>query len=169
MRHLILVYRKRERMSARRFGDMALGDQGCISHRLKRGSSVGLKTADRVLAFMGEPPFGPWFRCEVETFIAITGSKAHWLGHYAVNDPSFVSRLRRDATVVSPPVEDLPARWRGWSGDTAYCQLLGRQTGVGNYGDPATLVLLARDDDFCEFGSYISRTRATPTNSPAIL
>ena len=97
LRHLIMVYRKRERMSARRFGDMALGDRGFISHRLKRGSSVGLKTADTVLAFMGEPLFGPWFRCEVETFIAITGSKAHWLGHYAVNDPSFVSRLRRGA------------------------------------------------------------------------
>ena len=78
-RHLIKVYRKREGMSARQFGELALGDRGFISHRLKHGSSVGLKTADKVLAFMGEPPFGPWFRCEVETFIAMTGSKAHWL------------------------------------------------------------------------------------------
>ena len=112
LRHLIMVYRKRERMSARRFGDMALGDRGFISHRLKRDSSVALKTADRVLAFMGEPPFGPWFRCEVETFIAITGSKAHWLGHYAVNDPSFVSRLRRGASPRLATVD----RVRAWMG-----------------------------------------------------
>ena len=97
-RHLIKVYRKREGMSARQFGELALGDRGFISHRLKHGSSVGLKTADKVLAFMGEPLFGPWFRCEVETFIAMTGSKAHWLGYYAASDPSFVSRLRRGAS-----------------------------------------------------------------------
>ena len=59
LRHLITVFRKRERMSARRFGDLALGDRGFISHRLRDGSSVALKTADKVLAFMGEPPFGP--------------------------------------------------------------------------------------------------------------
>ncbi len=112
LRRLIMVYRKRERMSARRFGDLALGDRGFISHRLKRGSSVGLKTADTVLAFMGEPLFGPWFRCEVETFIAITGSKAHWLGHYAVNDPSFVSRLRRGASPRLSTVD----RVRAWMG-----------------------------------------------------
>ena len=76
------------------------------------GSSVGLKTADTVLAFMGEPLFGPWFRCEVETFIAITGSKAHWLGHYAVNDPSFVSRLRRGASPRLSTVD----RVRAWMG-----------------------------------------------------
>ena len=112
LRRLIMVYRKRERMSARHFGEMALGDRGFISHRLKRGSSVGLKTADTVLAFMGEPLFGPWFRCEVETFIAITGSKAHWLGHYAVNDPSFVSRLRRGASPRLSTVD----RVRAWMG-----------------------------------------------------
>ena len=112
LRHLIMVYRKRERMSARRFGHIALGDRGFTSHRLKNGSSVGLNTADRVLAFMGEPPFGPWFRCEVETFIAITGSKAHWLGHYALNDPSFVSRLRRGASPRLSTVDRVPA-WMG--------------------------------------------------------
>ena len=112
LRRLIMVYRKRERMSARRFGEMALGDRGFISHRLKRGSSVGLKTADTVLEFMGEPPFGPWFRCEVETFIAITGIKAHWLGHYALNDPSSVSRLRRGASPRLATVD----RVRAWMG-----------------------------------------------------
>ena len=111
-RHLIKVYRKREGMSARQFGELALGDRGFISHRLKHGSSVGLKTADKVLAFMGEPPFGPWFRCEVETFIAMTGSKAHWLGYYAASDPSFVSRLRRGASPRLITVD----RVRAWMG-----------------------------------------------------
>ena len=62
-----------------------------------------MNIADKVLEFMGEPPFGPWFRCEVETFLAITGSKAHWLGYYAVSEPSFVSRLRRGASPRLPP------------------------------------------------------------------
>ena len=112
LRDLITVYCKREGMSARQFGELALGDRGFISHRLRQGSSVALKTADKVLAFMGEPPFGPWFRCEVETFIAITGSKAHWLGHYAASDPSFVSRLRRGASPRLSTVD----RVRAWMG-----------------------------------------------------
>ena len=98
LRDLIMAYRKRKRMSARQFGTEALGDSAFIGHRLRRGGSVALKTADKVLEFMGEPPFGPWFRCEVEAYIAMTGCKAHLLGYYAVGDPSFVSRLRRGAS-----------------------------------------------------------------------
>ena len=47
---------------------------------------------------MGEEPFGPAFRREVEAFIAITGTKASLLGQEAVGDPCFVRRLRQGAS-----------------------------------------------------------------------
>ena len=112
LRDLIMAYRKRKSMSARQFGTEALGDSAFIGHRLRRGGSVALKTADKVLEFMGEPPFGPWFRCEVEAYIAMTGCKAHLLGYYAVGDPSFVSRLRRGASPRLSTVD----RIRAWMG-----------------------------------------------------
>ena len=112
LRRRVRAYRQRKFLSARRFGEAAVGDPGFIGRRLKRGRSVRLNTADRVLAFMGEPPFGPWFRGEVEAFIAITGTKAYWLGHHAVGDPSFVTRLRRGAAPRLATVD----RVRAWMG-----------------------------------------------------
>ena len=57
-----------------------------------------LKTADRVLAFMGEPLLGPAFRNEVEAFLSVTGTKLSVLGEEAAGNPSFVGRLRRGAS-----------------------------------------------------------------------
>ena len=66
--------------------------------RLSAGLVPRLATADRVLAYMGEEPFGPAFRREVEAFIAVTRTKAHLLGQEAMGDPSFVARLRQGAS-----------------------------------------------------------------------
>ena len=73
--------------------------------RLKRGRTVSLYTADKVLSFMGERPLGPLFLCEVEAFIAVTGTKAWVLGHRATGNPSFVTRLRRGASPRLATVE----------------------------------------------------------------
>ena len=98
LRRCVAGYLKRRRLSARRFGAAALGDPGFIGCRLKRGRTVHLYTADRILSFMGERPFSPMFRGEVEAFIAVTGTKASVLGQRATGNPSFVSRLRRGAS-----------------------------------------------------------------------
>ena len=115
LRRRVRSYRQREWLSARQFGEASVGDRGLIGRRLKRGRSVRLNTADRLLAFMGDPPFGPWFRHEVEAFIAVTGTKACWLGHHALGDPSFVTRLRRGASPRLATVD----RVRAWMGAQA--------------------------------------------------
>ena len=84
-------------MSARRFGMEALGDPDFVFSQ-DRGRSVRLGTADRVLVFMGCPPLGPAFRCEVEAFLAVTGHKLSVLGEEAVGNPSFMGRLLRGAS-----------------------------------------------------------------------
>ena len=63
-----------------------------------RGRPLRVDTADRVLAFMGYPPLGPLLRAEVETFLAVSGTKLSILGEEAVGNPSFVGRLRRGAS-----------------------------------------------------------------------
>ena len=112
LRRRVWEYRQRKWLSARQFGEAAVRDRGLIGRRLKRGRSVGLNTADKLLAFMGDPPFGPWFRREVEAFIAVTGTKAYWLGYHALGDPSFVTRLRRGASPRLTTVD----RVRAWMG-----------------------------------------------------
>ncbi len=84
----------RHGVSARYLGRAALGDPGFVDE-LRRGRSVGMKTADRVLAFMGEAPLGPAFRSEVEAFMALTDTKPRVLGEEATGSPSFVWKLRR--------------------------------------------------------------------------
>ena len=95
--------------SARRFGVEALGDPGFMAS-LDRGRGLGLRTVDRLLAFMGLAPVGPAFRREVEAFLRATGTKAYVLGELALNDPSFVDRLRRGASFRLGTV----ARARSW-------------------------------------------------------
>ncbi len=95
--------------SARRLGVEALGDPGFMAS-LARGRGVGLRTVDRLLAFMGLAPAGPAFRREVEAFLAATGTKGYVLGELAVGDPSFVDRVRRGASLRLATVE----RVRGW-------------------------------------------------------
>ena len=95
--------------SARRFGVEALGDPGFMAS-LDRGRGLGLRTVDRLLAFMGLAPVGPAFRREVEAFLRQTGTKPYVLGELAAGDPSFVERLRRGASFRLGTVE----RVRGW-------------------------------------------------------
>ena len=96
-------------LSRRRFGMEALGDPSFV-RSLARGRRPGLKTADRLLVFMGLEPMGPAFRREVEAFLEATGTKGYVLGELVLKDPSFVRRLRRGDSFQLETV----ARVRGW-------------------------------------------------------
>ena len=99
----------REGVSGRRFGVAALGDPGLVAG-LRRGRSLRLGTADRLLAFMGMEPVGAAFRREVEAFLAATGLKVSLFGEMAARDPSFVARLRKGASPTLAKVD----RVRAW-------------------------------------------------------
>ena len=88
------AYLRRHEMSPARFGQRSLGDP-CFVADIAKGRSPSLKTADRVLVFMGFAPLGQAFVDEVEAFLAITGIKSSELGYAATGNPSFVNRLRR--------------------------------------------------------------------------
>ena len=100
-------------VSGRRFGEIAIGDPGLVT-QLPRGRALRLRTADRLLAFMGMAPVGAAFRREVEAFLAATGVKVALFGELAAGDPSFVARLRRGASPTLAKVD----RVRAWM--TAY-------------------------------------------------
>ena len=106
---LLDAYRARSGMSARRLGLEAIGDPGLAS-TLKRGRTLRLSTADRLLAFIGEAPLGPRFRCEVEAFLRITRTKRALFGLEAAGDPSFVARLTSGASPTLATVD----RVRAW-------------------------------------------------------
>ena len=113
IRGTIEAYLARTNMSAREFGVLALGDPGFVSS-LKSGRSMRLDTADRVLEFMNEAPFGPKFRDEVEAFLSHTGMKPYKLGEKALGDPSFVQKLMSGA---SPQLRTVERLW-SWMRDT---------------------------------------------------
>ena len=99
----------REHVSGRRFGEISLGDPGLVA-QLRSGRSLQLRTADRLLVFMGMEPVGPAFRREVDAFLAATGLKVSLFGEMAAGDPSFVARLRRGASPTLTKVD----RVRAW-------------------------------------------------------
>lgn len=109
LRRFVAAWCARHGVSARYLGVAALGDPDFMG-ALRRGRSVGMKTADRVLAFMGKPPLGPAFKSEVEAFLAVTGTKPPVLGEEATGSPSFVWKLRRG---YSPRLATLD-RVRAW-------------------------------------------------------
>ena len=109
LRALLGAFLEDTSTSARRFGVEALGDPGFMAS-LDRGRGPGLRTVDRLLAFMGLAPVAPAFRREVEAFLRATGTKGYVLGELALNDPSFVDRLRRGASFRLSTV----ARARAW-------------------------------------------------------
>ena len=88
------AYLRRHEMSPARFGQRSLGDT-CFVADLAGGRSPTLRTADKVLVFMGFAPLGQAFVDEVEAFLAVTGIKSSELGYAATGNPSFVNRLRR--------------------------------------------------------------------------
>ena len=141
---LLDAFLERSGTSARRFGVEALGDPGFMAS-LGKGRRPGLRTVDRLLAFMGLAPAGDAFRREVEAFLGVTGTKAYVLGELAAGDPSFVERLRRGASFRL----DTVARVRAWMADQA-CEraraamraavagapLLSEDPGRAQQGDP---------------------------------
>ena len=88
---------RRHRMSPEDFGARSLGDRRFVAD-VARGRSPSLRTADRVLVFMGFDPVGPAFLDEVEAFLGVTGIKASELGYAATGNPSFVNRLRKGSS-----------------------------------------------------------------------
>ena len=108
---LVDAYLKNHGMSDTALGK-ALGDGDLIRRRLRGGTSLRLDTVDEVLQFIGEPPFRGLVMRELEAYLAITGTKAYVLGEEALNDPSFVTRLRAGA---SPTLRNLDAV-RAWMG-----------------------------------------------------
>lgn len=109
LRRKIETWLARHGLSTTRFGRDALGDPGFVG-ALTRGRRVRLHTADRALAFMGEAPLGPAFRSEVESYLAVSGTKPHVLGEEALGDPSFISRLRRGSSPYLGTID----RVRAW-------------------------------------------------------
>lgn len=95
-RRSVEAFRARERLGARAFGSAALGDPDFIEGLLCGGGGAGLRLdkVDTVLGFMGEPPLGPLFACEVDAYLSITGAPADRLGLGAVGEAAFVRRLR---------------------------------------------------------------------------
>ena len=94
----------RQAVSGRRFGEVAIGDPSLVA-QLRRGRALRLRTADRLLAFMGIEPVGAPFRSEVEVFLAASGLKVSLFGELAAGDPSFVARLRRGASPTLAKVD----------------------------------------------------------------
>ena len=98
----------REEMTRTGFGMAALEDASFLG-RLERGSGVRLRTADKVLAFLGGEPVGPRFRSEVDAFLAVTRTKPHLFGEQAMGDPTFVLRLERGRSVTLATVDRVRA------------------------------------------------------------
>ena len=114
LRRAVAAWCWRRGVSGLRFGVDALGDRGFTS-TLARGRSVQLATADRVLAFIGYPPLGPAFRLELDTYLAVSGTKISILGEMALGDPSFVGRFRRGSSPHLTTVD----RVRAWAAANA--------------------------------------------------
>ena len=115
LRSVVHAHIKRSGLSGRRFGAEALGDPGFVAS-LAKGRRLGLKTADKVLAFIGAAPIAPAFRREVETFLSLTGTKVYVLGEAAARDASFVERLRRGGSFRLETVDGVRA-WMGRHAD----------------------------------------------------
>ena len=114
LRRAVTAWCWRRGVSERRFGADALGDRGFAS-RQTWGRSLLLPTADRVLAFIGYPPLGPAFRLELDTYLAVSGTKISILGEMALGDPSFVGRFRRGSSPHLTTVD----RVRAWTAANA--------------------------------------------------
>jgi len=114
IRDAVLDHLKRSGISGRRFGREVLRDPGFVAS-LKAGRRLSLKTADAVLAAMGEEPIGPAFAREVEAFLEADGIKPYVFGDRAAGDPSFIERLRRGVSFRLTTVEKV----RDWMEDHA--------------------------------------------------
>ncbi len=107
-------------MSEGAFGAAVYRDRGFVAS-LRDGRSARLRTVDRALAVMGEPPAGPAFRREVDAFLTVTGVKRSLLGREATGNPTFVAQLLGGVSPKLATVEAVrasmkshasPAEWR---------------------------------------------------------
>ena len=80
LRRPVEAFRACERLSARVFGWAGPGDPDFIEGQLRGGAGLCLDTVDTVLGFMGEPPPGPLFACELDAYLSITCTGTHRLG-----------------------------------------------------------------------------------------
>ena len=145
--------------SARRFGVEALGDPGFMAS-LARGRGLGLRTVDRLLAFMGHAPIAPAFRREVEAFLGATGTKAYVFGELALGDPSFVDRLRRGASFRLTTVERARAWMTGQACAGARAAMRGAVAGAPLLGEAEHGVSQGDCDMTHANGEYLSTRRA---------
>ena len=139
------------------------------SRRSAKAGAWALKTADRVLAQMGEPAIGPSFRREVEAFLAAGGAKAYVLGEAAVGDPSFVERLRQGVSCRLTTVDKVRA-WMGIQADDACLRamdravagapLLARKTGGNDPAGPSSFERLGDTGMGYDQSDYLSTRRA---------
>ena len=104
-RQAIEVWCSRNGVSAGALGAASLRDRDFVPS-LRGGRNPRLRTVDRVLAVMGEPPAGPPFLWEVEAFLAVTGIKLSMLGFGATGNPSFVAQLRKGLSPTLATVRD---------------------------------------------------------------
>lgn len=82
------------------------------------GAGLPLNKVDTVLGFMGEPPLGPLFACEVDAYLSITGTAADRLGLAAAGEAAFVRRLRAGHAPLLGEV-DRARRWMGLHSSSA--------------------------------------------------
>ena len=116
----IEVWCARNGMSAGAFGAAVYRDRDFVAS-LRDGRRPCLRTVDRALAVMGEPPAGPAFLREVDAFLQVTGVKRSVLGQEATGNPSFVAQLLGGVSPKLATVEAVrasmkshasPAEWR---------------------------------------------------------
>ena len=107
-------------MSTGAFGAAVYRDRDFVAS-LRDGRRPCLRTVDRALAVMGEPPAGPAFLGEVDAFLEVTGVKRSLLGQEATGNPSFVAQLLGGVSPKLATVETVrasmkshasPVEWR---------------------------------------------------------
>lgn len=112
-RRSVEAFRARERLGARAFGSAALGNPDFVEGLLcNGGAGLGLDKVDTVLGFMGEPPLGPLFACEVDAYLSIAGTAGERLRLGAVGEAAFVKRLRAGHAPLLGEA-DRARRWMG--------------------------------------------------------
>ena len=102
----------------------------------------------------------PAFRREVEAFLRQTGTKGYVFGELALNDPSFVDRLRRGASFRLATV----ARARSWMAGQACARARAAMrravAGAPLLGEAETDTAQGDSDMHHAIGEYLSTRRA---------
>ena len=112
-------------MSAGAFGAVVYGDRDFVAS-VRDGRRPRLRTVDRALAVMDEPPAGPAFLREVEAFLAVTGVKRSQLGRAATGNPSFVAQLFGGVSPSLATVEAVRASMRSHSSPAEWREIRAR-------------------------------------------